>query len=63
MYMFITERHDDPEDLTIRGGSHHIPQRTRPGIYAFNVPVKYNRLYSSVYCICYSTIYNLSEDI
>ncbi|XP_077053509.1 uncharacterized protein LOC143749576 [Siphateles boraxobius] len=25
------ERHDDPEDLTIiRGGSHHIPQRTRP---------------------------------
>ncbi|CAM4733174.1 unnamed protein product [Leuciscus chuanchicus] len=25
------ERHDGPEDLTIiRGGSHHIPQRTRP---------------------------------
>ncbi|CAM4658719.1 unnamed protein product [Leuciscus chuanchicus] len=25
------ERHDGPQDLTIiRGGSHHIPQRTRP---------------------------------
>lgn len=38
MPMFIIEKHDGPQGITvIRRGSHHIPQRTRPGHLECNV--------------------------